>query len=126
MGWTVGRVSRDTSVRIDEKHLLCHACQDKKQDVHGATRGSQAGELTNIQLAAAPAAKSGFVPPGPSQACWSEMLWGHHQDTSERAHGESESPRATGTQMSPHRAGWSQEDLAAQMGWQLGIWTWLG
>lgn len=79
-----GVESRDTSVRIDEKHLLCRACQDKKQDVRDATQGSQAGKLANIQPAAVPAAKSGFVSPGPSQACWSEMLWGHHQDTSAR------------------------------------------
>lgn len=81
--------SRSGSQEILQSELMRNICsampvRTRNKMHNGATGGSQASELTNIQPAAAPAAKSGFVPPGPSQACWSEMLWGHHQDTSER------------------------------------------
>lgn len=111
-GWECG----DTLVRIDEKHLLCCACQDKKQDEYDATQDSQAGELTTFSqqppLQPKVALSLWALPRPAGQRCSGVTIRTLQREVS----GESESPRATGTQMSPYTAGWSQEDLVAQMG----------
>lgn len=89
-------------------------------------RASQACELTNIQLPAAPAAKSGFVSPGLPRPAGQRCSWVTIRTLQRVRSGEYESPVATGIQMSPHIAGWSQEDLVAEMGWQLWLWALLG
>lgn len=125
---------RSGSQEILQSELMRNICsavpvRTRNKMHNGATGGSQASELTNIQPAATTPPAPPLQPkvalslralPGPAgQRCSGVTI----RTLQRELNGESESPRATGTQMSPHTAGWSQEDLVAQMGWQLGIWT---
>lgn len=127
VGWTVGV----EGLEMLQSELMRNICSTmrvmtEKQDVHGDTQG-QPGWWTDGHSATSRLSQKWLCPSRPFPGLLVRDALGSPSGHFRKVlSGESESPVATGTQMSPHTAGWSQEDLVAQKGRQLGIWTWLG